>query len=61
MRYRILMHLDIDARSDHEAQEAAKKIEETLKNPIVKFSLQGDGIRPIEDLQSPRIYQPQRV
>lgn len=58
MRYRLHLHIDIDARDDREALDHAKKLEETLKNPIVRMSLESDGIRPVGDAT---MYQPKRV
>jgi hypothetical protein len=58
MKYRIMLHVDIDANGDQEAVEAAKKIGDTLKNPLVKMSLESDGIRPVGPAV---VYQPQRA
>jgi hypothetical protein len=56
-RWRVLLHIDIDANDEREAFAHGKKIEETLKNPIVRISLQSDGIRPIGDAT---VYKPTR-
>ena len=58
MRYRLFVRIDIEARDDREAIEHGKKLEETLKNPLVKMSLESDGIRPIGQAV---VHQPQRV
>lgn len=57
MRYRLLLHVDVDAGDDREAAECAKKLGALIKNPFVKMTLQGDGIRPLGEAV---IYQPQR-
>lgn len=45
--YRLLLHFDIRCRDDAEAIEHAKKIGDTVKNPLVKMSLESDGIKPV--------------
>jgi hypothetical protein len=57
MRYKILMHVEIDARDDHQAVDHANKLGELLKNPLVKMAIDGEGIRMIGP---PQVYMPQR-
>jgi hypothetical protein len=57
-KYRLLLHFDIEARDDAEAVEHAKKIGDTVKNPLVRMSLESDGIKPIGQAV---IYAPQRL
>lgn len=49
MRYRLLMHMDIEAKDENEALVSAKKLGELLKNPVVRISLESDGIRPVTE------------
>jgi hypothetical protein len=58
MKYRLMLHFDIEARDDAEATDHAKKIGATVRNPLVRMSLESDGIRPIGDAV---VYAPQRV
>ena len=57
-KYRLLLHFDIEARDTAEAIDHAKKIGETLKNPLVKMSLESDGIRPVGHAV---MYAPQKL
>lgn len=59
MRYRILMSMAVDARSDREAHEYALKLEELLKSPLVRMALDGESIRLSGDGQ-PIVHQPLR-
>jgi hypothetical protein len=59
VRYRILMSIAIDARSDLQAHEQAKKLLELLKGPLVKMAVEGEGIRLPGD-GHPVVHQPQR-
>jgi len=54
--YRILVHVDVDARDDQQAMEWAKKLGELLQNPLVRASIEAEGIR----LVGQQVYQPQR-
>lgn len=57
MKYKILLHVEVNARDDHQAVDLAHKLGELLKNPMVKMALEGEGIRPVSD---PVVYMPQR-
>ena len=57
MRYKILLHVEVEARDDHEAVDLANKLGGLLKNPMVKMALEGEGIRPIT---TPVVYMPTR-
>lgn len=58
--YRVLMSVAIDARSDQEAVAHAKKLEELLKNPLVKMAIEGEGIRLTGGDGRPVVYNPKR-
>ena len=60
MKYRVLLSIEVEARSDHEALENAKKLKELLKSPFVRMSVEGQGIRLSGD-GSPVVHRPQRV
>lgn len=53
-----MLSFPIEARDEREAVEAAKKLGDMLKNPLVKMSLESDGIRPAGQAI---VYQPQRA
>lgn len=57
MAHRIMMHVDVAARDDRQAVEWAKKLDELLKNPMVRMTLEGEGIV----VQGQLVYQPQRL
>ena len=57
MRYRIMLHVDVNARDDNDAKFQAKKLDELIKHPMVKMSLESDGIKPLDSL----VYKPQPV
>lgn len=57
VKYRILMHVEVDARDDSQALEWANKLGELLKNPLVRMSIEGEGIRVTGETQ---VYTPQR-
>jgi hypothetical protein len=60
MNYRIMMHVEVDARDDREAFEVASKLGELLKNPMVRMAIQAEGIRLSGGDGRPVVYQPQR-
>ena len=60
MRYRIMMSIAIEARSDKEAHEHAVKLGELLKSPLVKMAVEGDGIRLSSGDGRPVVHQPKR-
>ncbi len=57
MKYRVLMHVDIDAANDHHAVDVANKLGELLKNPLVKMAIDTEGIRTLGPVQ---VYMPKR-
>jgi hypothetical protein len=57
MTYRIMVSVDVSARDDRQAADWAKKLDELLKNPMVRVTLEGQGI--VVDGQ--QVYQPQRL
>jgi len=57
MSHRILMHVVVEARDDRQALEWAQKLRELLRNPLVRASIEAEGIR-VTDQQ---VYQPQRL
>ena len=54
------MSIEMEARGDYEALENAKKLKELLKSPLVRMSVEGQGIRLSGD-GSPVVHRPQRV
>ena len=60
MTYRIMMHIDVDARDDREAFEVARKLGELLKNPMVRMAIQSEGIRLSSGDGRPVVYRPQQ-
>ncbi len=49
------MHVDVDAADDRQAVDWAKKLGDLLKNPFVKMSIEGEGVRLSGQ---PQVYQP---
>lgn len=60
MKYRIMMSVAIEARTDHEASEYARKFAGLLKSPLVKMAVEGEGIRLFGSDGAPVVHQPQR-
>ena len=60
MRYRIHMHVVIEARSDLDANAVAKKLEALLKTPMVRFAIKDEGIQLAGGDGQPVVYSPQR-
>ena len=56
MSYRILVHVDVEARDDRQAVDWAKKLDELLRNPLVRAAIEAEGIR----VAGQQVYQPQR-
>jgi len=56
--HRILLHVDVNARTDQEAVEWAKKLEALLKDPFVRTTIQGQGIQLTGQ---PVVYAPTRI
>lgn len=59
MRYRIAMSIEVDAQNDAEALRFAEKLAGLLKSPLVRMSVEGDGIRLSGD-GHPVVHMPQR-
>lgn len=57
MKYRILIHVDVDVRDDQQATEQANKLGQLLKNPMVKMAIASEGIRTAGE---PVVYRPTR-
>jgi hypothetical protein len=49
VRHRIYMSVDVDARDGQEAHQWAIKLEALLQQPFVRMTLEGDGIRLVDD------------
>jgi len=60
MRYRVSMSVEVEARDDREAHEFATKFAKLLKSPLVRMTVESDGIRLAGDDGHPVVYQPQR-
>lgn len=60
MRHRIMMSVDVDARDGQEAHQWALKLEELLRQPFVRMTLEGDGIR-LANGGHVIVYTPQRA
>jgi len=59
VRYRIIMSIAVDARSDREAHEYALKLKELLKSPLVRMAVESEAIQLSGDGQS-IVHQPFR-
>ena len=60
MKYKVLMHVMIDARDDRDALVQANKLGELLKHPMVRMSITSEGVRLADGDGKPLVYQPQR-
>jgi hypothetical protein len=58
VKYRVLMSVVIDARTDREAYECATKLKELLKSPMVKMAAEGAGVTISGD-GKPIVHEPQ--
>lgn len=45
MKYRIVATIEVEARDDREAWEAAQKMDGLLKSPMAKMLFDSEGIR----------------
>ncbi len=60
MKYRILMHVVIEARGDQDALAVAKKLEKLLKEPMVRMAIRDKGIVLAYEDGRPVVYSPTR-
>jgi len=58
MRFRVLMEMQIEARTPQEAKEHAVKLKELIKNPLVRITLEGEGVKLVGD-GLPVVFNPQ--
>lgn len=61
MRYRVVMSIAIEAQNDRQAHEHAMKLKKLLESPIVRLTVEGDGIQLSDGDGRPVVHQPQRV
>jgi len=54
------MSVAVDARSDLQAHEYAKKLDELLKSPMVRMAVEGAGIELSDGDGQPVVHIPQR-
>jgi len=59
VRYRIHIHIDVDAPNQQQAVEWAGKLGELLKHPMTRMSIADEGIRLYGGDGRPVVYQPQ--
>jgi len=60
MKYRILMHVVVEARDDRDAAEVAIKLDKLFKTPMVRMGIQSDGIQLAYGDGRPVVYAPKR-
>jgi hypothetical protein len=60
VRYRIAMSIEVEAYDDRQAHEYALKLVELLKSPLVRMTVEDDGIRLSGGDGRPIVHQPQR-
>ena len=60
MKFRIPMHVVIEARDERDAIAQAKKIEGLLKQPLVRMSIASEGVQLAGGDGRPVVYSPQR-
>ena len=59
MKYRIAMSVAIEATSDQQAYELAKKLKELLKSPLLRMHLASEGVQLSGDGR-PIVHRPER-
>jgi hypothetical protein len=60
VKYKLLMHVLIDANSEREANEVAVKLDKLLKTPMVRMAIRDEGIRLADGDGKPVVYAPTR-
>ena len=60
MKYKVLMHVMIDARDDRDALQQAGKLGALLKHPLVRASISSEGVKLAGGDGQPLVYHPQR-
>jgi hypothetical protein len=60
VKYKILMHVIIEARDDRDAAAVAKTLDKLLKTPLVRMAIDGEGIRLAHGDGRPVVYSPTR-
>ena len=61
MTYRILVHVDVEATSQTEAEACARKLEELMRDPMLRMAILSAGIRLTDGNGRPIVYHPQKV
>lgn len=54
------MSVEIEARDERQAHAHALKFSELLKSPLLKMTVEGEGVRLAGDDGHPVVYMPQR-
>lgn len=57
MAHRILVSVDVAARDNRQAVDWARKLDELLRNPMVRVAIEGAGIV----VQRQQVHQPERL
>ncbi len=60
MRFVVFMSIEIEARDERQAHAHALKLSELLKSPLLKMTVEGEGVRLAGDDGHPVVYMPQR-
>lgn len=60
MRYRVMISVAVEAHSERQAEDQARKLKELLSGPLVKLAVESEGVRLAEGDGRPIVYQPQR-
>jgi hypothetical protein len=55
-----MMSVEVEARDDREAYVFAKKFADLLKGPLVRMTVENEGIRLAGNDGHPIVHQPQR-
>ena len=60
MKYKVLMHVMIDAPSDDHAMNQAIKLSGLLRHPMVRMAIKDEGVRLAGENGEATVYRPQR-
>ena len=60
VRYKVFMHIVIDAPSDDQALNQAIKLNGLLRHPMVRMAIKDEGVQLADGDGQPLVYHPQR-
>ena len=58
MKFRVMMHVEIDAKDYPEAFDHAKKLLELFKDPFARMTIAASGVKLVNGDGAPVVYKP---